>query len=230
VSTITLRTALVVCAILGSAAPHASADPISIRTGTVQVETHLSLARIALAGDGFMFSGGTEDFFSDLRFCSPCEPVGAPISLGATWRPTGNNGGTATVNGVTFEHIVFGPGTTGTFTTPAITLSGSSPVTVSVPFTFTGLIRGFSSTLFDEELFTASVAGRGTARARLSPMVGNAGETLFSSTEIPGTDFHLEYVFGELAPTPEPATALLVGAALLALERGGRRGARSRTR
>src|SRR3954447_8754750 len=153
------------CALLGGASSHVFADPITITSGTVQVRTTQSLARIAMAGDGLSFSVGTEDFFSDLRFCAPCEPAGAPISLGATWRPSGVNGGTATVGGVTFDDVVFGPGTSATFTTSPITLTGSSPVTVSVPFSFAGVVRGFSSIQFDEPVFTATVTGRGTARA-----------------------------------------------------------------
>jgi hypothetical protein len=214
------------CALLlAGASSHAFADSFTITSGTVQVETTLSLARIAMVGDGFVFTGGTEDFFSDLRFCKPCEPAGVPVSLGATWRPGGNNGARAIVNGVPFDDVTFGPGTSGTFTTAAITLSGSSPLTVSTPFTFSGVIRGYSSTQFDNLLFTASVSGRGTARAQFAPFDAG-GETLFYNVDLPGKDFHLEYVFSELAPTPEPATAWLIGAGVVFVGAYRRRRAR----
>jgi hypothetical protein len=90
---------------------------------------------------------------------------------------------------------------------------------------FTGLIRGFSSSQFDNMLFEATVSGRGTARARLMPFDAG-GETLFFSVELPGTDRHLEYVFGELAPTPEPATAVLIGAGVVIVGAYRRRRAR----
>jgi hypothetical protein len=214
VPTSRLKAIALICALITGASSHAFADPFTITSGSVQANTSLSLARIRMAGDGFTFSGATEDFNSDLWSCKPCEPAGVPVSLGATWRPTGVNGARAVVNGVAFDDVVFGPGTSGTFTTAALTLSGSSPLTVSTPFSFSGVIRGFSSTQFDDLLFTATVQGRGTARAQFTPFDA-AGQTLFYNVELPGQDYHLEYVFSELAPRPEPATALLIGAVVL---------------
>jgi len=197
------------------------ADPITVTSGNVQVETSLLLARISLAGDRFAVSTGAEDFFSDLRFCVPCEP-NAPVNLGASWRPTSINGGTATVNGVRFPELFFGPGSSGTFTTPSVTLTGSAPTTVTVPFTFKGTITGFASQELNDPVFTASLVGSGTARARFVPIVDSSGP-LFNAVDLPGTDFQLEYTFSRVSATPEPGTLLLIGAGALVLEARRRR-------
>jgi hypothetical protein len=197
------------------------ADPITVTGGHVQVETSLSLARILLTGRDFALSTGTEDFFSDLRQCAPCEP-NVPVSLGARWAPTGINGGSATVNGVHFSEVFFGPGSSGTFTTPAMTLAGSGPVTVTLPFTFRGTVTGFASSAFADPVFTTALAGSGTARARFNTFVFDR-TTLFSATDLPGADFQLEYVFSGVSPTPEPATLLLMASGALVLEARRRR-------
>jgi len=197
------------------------ADPITVTGRHVQVETSLSLARISLSGRDFALSTGTEDFLSDLRQCAPCEP-NVPVSLGARWAPTGINGGSATVNGVHFSEVFFGPGSSATFTTPTVTLAGSGPVTVMQPFTFRGTVTGFASSQFDAPAFTAELVGSGIARARFNALVSD-GTTLFSATDLPGADFQLEYVFSGVSTTPEPATLLLMTSGALVLEAWRRR-------
>ena len=147
-----------------------------------------SLARISLTGHDFTLSTGTEDFLSDLRQCAPCEP-NLPVSLGARWAPTGFNGGSATGVWCPLSEVFFGPGSTGTFTTSTVTLAGSGPVTVTLPFTFRGTVTGFASSQFDHPVFTTALVGSGTARA--DSRVRLRRTTLFSATDLPGADFQL---------------------------------------
>jgi hypothetical protein len=204
------------------------AEPVRVTSGEVQVETSLSLARISMAGSGFALSLGTEDFFSDLRFCEPCDPSAPVVNLGATWKPTGTNGGSATVNGVHFPEVFFGLGTSGTFTTENFTLTGSESVTVTMPFTFRGTIAAFDSSNFnpfqDTPVFTLPVFGSGTARAHFIASIAD-GTPLFSNDALPGTDFNLQYVFSDVSTTPEPGTLLLIasGAAVAEARRRRRR-------
>ena len=225
----TPRFATVALVLLLAALPSAlRADEIRVTGGDVQVETGISQARISMAGSGFALSLGTEDFFSDaLRNCLPCEP-NVPINLNSTWKPTGANGGSATVNGVRFPEVFFGLGTSGTFTADTFTLTGSKSLTVTMPFTFRGTITGFASANFnpfqDQPVFTVPVFGSGTARAHFSAVIAD-GTPLFSNDPLPGTDFKLQYVFSDVSTTPEPASLLLIasGAAVVEARRRRRR-------
>ncbi len=112
------------------------------------------------------------------------------------------------------------------FTTRGVTLPTVSPdqsgATLTAPFTMTGTVSGYNP--FDyynlTKLFTTDVTGAGTATMRLpfNPVTGTYSQ--FGA---------LRYDFeAAMAPTPEPATTLLLGAGLLtlaaiALRRGERR-------
>lgn len=59
-----LRRAVILALLIVVALPlPLRADPITVTSGNVQVETSLLLARISLAGDRFAVSTGAEDFF-----------------------------------------------------------------------------------------------------------------------------------------------------------------------
>jgi hypothetical protein len=196
------------CALFVLALPlPARADPVSVTSGDIQVETSLLLARIALAGPGFSLTTAAEAFSPDVRFCFPCDP--STTTLGATWPGVGARGGSATVNGVHYDQVFFGPGTGGTFTTSAVTIPGSEAFVATLPFTFAGTVTGFASLALDDPLFTVSLTGHGIARAAFAPLVDSDGP-FFNSVTLPGADFQLQYVFSDVAATPEPGTLLLL--------------------
>lgn len=215
-----LAVAALTCLLLIALPLSVRADPVTVTSGDVQVETSLLLARIALSGTTFSFRTGTEDFFPDLRFCRPCESN--TVSLGATWRPTAVTGATATVDGVHFDEVFVGFGSSATFTTEDITLTGSEPFTATVPFTFSGTIIGHSSFELDSPVFTLSLIGHGTARAQFAPVAGS-DVPLFDNVTLPGADFQLQYVFSDVAQTPEPGTLVLIGSGALLVEARRRR-------
>jgi len=123
--------------------------------------------------------------------------------------------GSGTVDGVTYPDI-FADDMKGTFTTSSFQLTGTSNLTVRLPFDFSGDIRGYVqdpfAVGFTDPAFTKTLTGHGIA----------TGTFVFNGEEGPFFNVtDLRYDFGETAPVPEPATFLLCGfgAAVLALRR-----------
>jgi hypothetical protein len=84
-------------------------------------------------------------------------------------------------------------------------------------------VTGLPEDAFDP-LFSADLVGHGFARVAFM-MFPDLG--FVSAVNLPGTDYHLEYIFTP-QPIPEPATLLLVGGGVLAM--AGRRCLRRRGR
>lgn len=211
VSPISLVLLVFVGAVFGLSLP-LQAEPIRVTGGTIQGEPVIQAVRIALEGEGFSIrTGSGEDFYTPLAGCLPCEsPV---VNLGSRWQIGQSYGGQALVNGVRYDNVLFSPGTVMTFTTPNVTLTGTAAQTVSVPFTMTGVLKGYSDPNQENLLFSVDVTGRGTARARFSTFMFE-GQTFYNTTTLPGTDYRLEYQFSAV---PEPGTLLLVATGVVSV-------------
>lgn len=191
----------------------ATAEPIAVTSGHVDVETISGLAHVQFAGDGFLLIAGVEALVSSLGLgCIPCAP-GTTLDLGGVIGGS-RAAGSAVVDGVSYSEIFF-DGMTGTFSSPSFQISGAGGVTVSRDFTFSGIVSGYLINPWvsaSEPVFTKSLSGQGTATATF----------LYNDTDIPlFWASSLRYDFTDTAPVPEPATLILfgTGAALAALRR-----------
>jgi PEP-CTERM motif len=201
-----------------------AAEPILVTGGFVQVDVSSGGARVSLSGQDFaaVFGSGFS-FRSPLRLC-PC-PATEPLDLGGFFHVTSNQGGFATIDGVSYPDLVFSLGTDGLFTTPTTVVS-TGPRVVTLPFAFTGSLAAWDTldTATPPPLIDRQLVGSGTVRAGLNVFNTDSGPVVFAST-IPGTDFQLEYLFS--APVPEPGTLLLLGTGAI-VAAGVRRRRRSR--
>jgi hypothetical protein len=197
--------------------PSVYADPLVITSGTAEIT---STARINynLVGLNFSFTGGNGDEGNaPATGCHPCGDK-IPVSLGGFFVGTSLGGGSATINGMTFNNIEF----LGTFNIGAgpVLLQGTSDITVIVPFSFSGEIQGCGddSLICSNVVFsTQQLVGQGFATAMFT----------FSGTLPDGTNFFdfksLNYTF-TASEVPEPMTLTLLATGLIGL------GAKARSR
>ncbi len=195
-----------------------SADPVVITGGHMDVELNLGLPRGAFVGDGFQMSFSGDGFESDLAFqCSSCEP-GDTLNMSGRFNVP-RLSGSAQVDGVSYPAIHF-YGMEGVFTSPSFVIDGTSSVTMTQPFTFSGQVSGYLLDPFVHGFttpeFTRTLVGRGTARATFFFIGDEAGGPIFDAID-------LRYDFEEVGPVPEPATLLLSVAGLAGLVRAKRR-------
>jgi hypothetical protein len=195
----------------------------------VEVDVFISDARISLGGDDFLVRTSTDAFVTAL--VGDPFPTGTTLTLGGDWLYTGfRTSGEADVNGVHYPDVFFGLPTSGTFTTPSVTLTGGveGRQTFTVPFTFNGVVTGFASQeegpTGEQPLFTTTLLGSGTARAAFFGFrVDEASPIVYQPIRLEGTDHHLEYVFSASTPIPEPGTMALLGTGALGLLAARRR-------
>jgi hypothetical protein len=219
---------------LGLTAPTLRADPIAVTSGHFDFGRGGNLASFSFLGaDGFVLDATGVP--TARAFPSSCGSTGC--RPGDTFNPSlvaGNGSGvtsgvplpaaftlgtalSATVNGTTFAPRVLPPtfifpgplGLAGSlrFDAPPIVLSDTATFFGS-PFLFSGHVTGFGIDDVDARhpLFDVDLVGRGTA---------------FVDFEDEGA---MHMVFGATsAPTPEPATLLLLGTALVSVAARSRR-------
>jgi hypothetical protein len=217
------RMSLAIVALLLGYPCSVRADPITLTGGNVQVEVNLKGARVNLEGDGFFVRTVTEDFFAPIANWP--FPLATPVNLGGLWRPTSTPAAAALFNGVLYPSIDLGFGTSGTFTTPSMTLTAPDPLpvggrtgdtTISLPFTFTGQLVAFDSFNTDTELFRTSLVGSGTATARFR-FTTDGEVVLYTPARLVGKDYQLDYFFSRVSAVPEPGTLLLLSTGGLAI-------------
>jgi hypothetical protein len=199
----------------------ASADPLIITSGSVQIGGVFPPGRgtfrsigYSFSGGGISVSGGTPDGSMQRVFgCTfgPC-PSGTVINGGSTVSLQGI--GSSTIPGV-YSGISQNIGSAFVFQTGdlVIPVSLSPTITLQTAFTMTGtlfvqgLVNGSMATVFSTE-----VAGQGIATLTLSQ---------FQLNGVTGYALHtIRYEFTEV---PEPATVMLLGAGLAGLAARSRR-------
>ena len=201
------------CAVLPSVA---GADPVRITSGFLSVDSISTPGPFQLIGDNFSLSGFSQDQTAGpIQTCVPCEP-GSTIDLGT--RYLGDFGsGTGTVDGTAYPQLkLVGPVV---FSTPSITApSAPGPFTVVQPFTFDARLRGVVG--FNDVVFEKLLSGQGTVTATFLASPEWTGQPLLFFFD------SIRYDFSPAAPTPEPATLVLLGtglAAVFARQRSRRR-------
>jgi hypothetical protein len=192
----------------------AYADPIVVTGGSVSRVYVGANAPISLQGAGLSLTGAGYESFIGPASCNPCLVGGPPITFNATID--------------SFVHTAPAPGMVGgnsfsdvfldgrmSFFGPSFPVSlAASNLSLNAPFTFFATLRGFSnSSLSGTPLFNDVFVGQGIATARYSVTKG-PGATLVTSVDV-------NYQF---APTPEPASALLLLTGVAAVAMRSRRG------
>jgi hypothetical protein len=206
-----MRKRAAVWAIFGIAmtfAAPALADPIPITGGTVTIgygrgsfRTHI----FSLEGDGLAVSGFQPDGPAQSGFFPACHEL-SPCAPGATTSPTGSIGvlaiGEAQIDGTDYPLIQYfgGPANRFTFSAGEVVIPGgmSDFFSLATPFTFNGLLSLFALNASEqwEHVRDLSLTGQGTATVNFRSF---------------GQGFMIQSVRYDFAPTPEPATLLLLG-------------------
>jgi len=181
------------------------ADPVTISRGFLESEMLSDFGSARFEGDEFVLDVNIEEgFVPTLRLaCTPCVS-GTTLDLGGSFSfPRAI--GSAVVDGVTYSRI-FADGMTGTFTTRSITLSGAAARTVTLPFTFSGVVNGYVEDPFvgsSDAVFTKTLTGGGTATVgfSFSPAADDTPPLFLAG--------RIRYDFRSTDPVPEPGTLVL---------------------
>ena len=197
------------CALLFIATftPSINADPIVVTSGSLTLPGFFSAPNYSFSGENFAVTGsGGEAGATGPQFCFPCVS-GNTINVSSSFDGSNLGQGSATINGMTFNAVVFG-GQIQFSGNPLIVPVAMSNVTLTAPFTFSGTLFGclVGPCSPQDAVFTTELTGSGLAFIELR---------FFPETNL----FQHErttYVFG---PTeiPEPMSLLLLSGGLAAL-------------
>ena len=159
-------------------------------------------------------NGGGEQGSAQPQQCFPCVS-GNLIGVNGFFAGSSLGGGNLTINGMTFNNLVFA----GTFVftgVPVVIPAATTNISITAPFTFTGDIRGceFHGGPPDcspgDSVFSTQLVGQGIATIQLDFFRLNAsGNSLYGFNSV-------TYNF-QSAEVPEPMTITLLAAGLMGL-------------
>ena len=189
--------------------PSVYADPLVITSGSLSVNGS-AVPTYTLVGSNFSFTGGGGDTGnSPATGCHPCSSL-IGVNLSSFFVGTSLGSGSATLNGTTFKPVDF----LGTFNLGAgsVLLSGTSDITVTIPFNFAGDIQGCGddSLICSNVVFgTQQLVGQGFVTAVFTFSGTVNGVTIY--------DFKsLTYTFTN-SEVPEPMTLTLLATGLIGI-------------
>ena len=213
----------------------AHADPIVISSGRISGNPSASQLAMGVQGSEFsIVSTPIGGFLANIGTCTPCVDAGfvpTPlVDLGATLNSAGFDEGAimGVIEGIAYPltYVAF---SSGTITTPAVTLTELGQSLVDVPFSFTAVMNGYLESPVTRPsnappIFTVELTGSGRASASFIGLIDENSPS--------GRSFSLgslmQYHFVQPQPVPEPGTLFLVGGAIAAL--AARRSLRNRRR
>jgi hypothetical protein len=184
---------------------NASADEITITSGTVDVAA-ASAGNVAapfdLMGSGFEISGSASGTLQTT--CFPCSGGPLGTGVGISWSGPDFGNGPATVAGHNYGNVFF-DGSFAAVGNAMLPIVASGPFTVAFPFAIASgsHVSGFSDGVRNNQLFNTNLTGSGVATASFAPDPASP-TTLF---DIRSLKLNFQ---SSAAPTPEPMSVLLV--------------------
>lgn len=190
--------------------PSVHADPIVITSGSLTVVGIIGSHSYSFAGENFSVTstGGDE---GNTPSCGPCL-AGTTTNISTFLVGTSLGQGTATINGTTFTNVGF----LGEFSfgaAPLLLPFGTSNLTLTVPFSFAGNIRGCAGNalICTTPVFsTIELVGQGLATVQFN----------FIGFHTDGTPLYffnrITYEF-QSSEVPEPLTVTLLASGLIGL-------------
>ena len=156
------------------------ADPIVISSGRISGNPSASQLAMGVHGLGFsIVSTPIGGFLADIGTCTPCFDAGfvpTPlVDLGATLNSAGFDEGAimGVIEGIAYPltYVAF---SSGTITTPAVTLTELGQSLVDVPFSFTAVMNGYLESPVTRPsdappIFTVELTGSGRASLAAPP-------------------------------------------------------------